>query len=160
MRSTLRNLELKIPPVLWVLGCAICMWACAVWLPSFTFALPQASLLGGLLAFIGLCIAISGVLAFRKASTTVDPTRPEKANDLVVTGPYRFTRNPMYVGMLFVLSGWFLFLHNLAALVFLGVYFALITELQIRPEERAMGELFGERYQEYKREVPRWFGPI
>jgi protein-S-isoprenylcysteine O-methyltransferase Ste14 len=156
--STMKNLELKFPPVVWVLGCAMCMWACKVWLPDFDFDLRQAQALGGLVASMGLSISVSGVLTFRKARTTVNPMHPGRANSLVRSGPYRFTRNPMYLGMFFVLSGWFLFLHNLAALVFLGVYVAVITEFQIRPEERFMAELFGEQYEEYKREVPRWLG--
>lgn len=154
----LKSLELKIPPLVWVVGCAICMWACAQWLPAFNFNLEHASGLGVLLAALGLAIAVSGILTFRKARTTVNPMRPEQAGSLVTGGPYRFTRNPMYLGMLLVLGGWFLHLHNLAALVFLPLYVTLLTTFQILPEERAMERLFGSEYADYKAAVSRWFG--
>ena len=64
----------------------------------------------------------------------------------------------MYLGMFLFLVGWLLYLHNLAALAFLGIYVTVMTEFQIRPEERFMAEMFGEEYEEYKREVSRWFG--
>lgn len=153
----MKSLELKIPPLVWVIGCAICMWACAVWLPAFEFALPHTKTLGGLLAALGLSIALSGILTFRKAQTTVNPLHPENAGSLVRSGPYRFTRNPMYLGMLFVLCGWFVFLHNLAAVVFIGVYVTVLTAFQIQPEERVLTELFGDEYRDYMRDVPRWF---
>jgi protein-S-isoprenylcysteine O-methyltransferase Ste14 len=75
---------------------------------------------------------------------------------LVKSGPYQFTRNPMYVGMLLVLFGWFLFLHNLCGFVFVVLYLVILTELQIKPEERLLEQLFGQQYQDYKKSVPRW----
>src|SRR5678815_1380789 len=90
-----------------------------------------------------------GVLAFRKASTTVDPRSPENTSQIVRSGIYRFTRNPMYLGMLIVLIAWMAWLSNVGAGV-VPVLFALyITRWQIVPEERALAQKFGAEYEAY-----------
>lgn len=154
----MKSLELKIPPLVWVLSFAVCIWLCSDWFPSFRFTFAGAKFLGLLVAFLGLGLAVSGILVFQKAQTTVNPLRPGDAAALVRGGPYRFTRNPMYLGMLFVLFGWSLALQNACGFVFLPIYVLILTELQIRPEEKFLVELFGQEYNDYRCEVPRWLG--
>lgn len=132
------------------------MWACAIWLPRFTVDWAFAPTLARGLVLAGFGVALSGVLSFRRHRTTVNPMNPERASSLVRLGIYRYTRNPMYLGMLLLLGGWFFHLQNLAAGVFPPFYVAVLTELQIRPEERALTELFGEEYEGYLRATPRW----
>lgn len=123
-------------------------------LPSadFPFRIPLAAALAG----AGLLIDLVSVAAFIRARTTVNPLAPDKANALVVGGLYRFSRNPMYLGMLLILAGWAAWLAQPLALPVLIVFIVLIEILQIRPEERALEEKFGDDYRAYKKRVRRW----
>ena len=99
---------------------------------------------------------LMGVRAFREANTTVDPRAPENASQIVGSGIYRFTRNPMYLGVLVVLIAWTALLANVGAAV-VPVLFALyITRWQIVPEERALAQKFGAEYEAYRNSVRRW----
>ena len=82
--------------------------------------------------------------------------QPEKATRLVVGGLYRISRNPMYLGMLMVLIGIALWLGNPLNIALIGLFVALITELQIKPEEARLAEVFGDEYAAYKTRVRRW----
>jgi protein-S-isoprenylcysteine O-methyltransferase Ste14 len=74
----------------------------------------------------------------------------------VDSGIYRFTRNPMYLGMLLVLTAGAVYLGNLAAFAVLPVFVVCMNRLQICPEERFMQEKFGEAYRDYTARVRRW----
>ena len=108
------------------------------------------------LACIGLSISIAGMLAFRRAKTTVNPVKASLASSLVVQGVYRYTRNPMYVGLLLTLLAWAVFLANPLAVLWVVVYVLYITRFQIIPEERVLASLFGAEYEAYKGRVRRW----
>lgn len=154
--AAMKALELKIPPVIWVVMHLAVMHYSAGLLPALNF---QISRLWSLLALsLGLAVALSGIAAFRAAKTTVNPLQPGQASSLVIVGIYRFTRNPMYVGALFVLTAWFLFLQNWLPMLFLGTFVWILTRLQIKPEERVLIGRFGEEYAAYCRRVPRWIG--
>ncbi len=105
---------------------------------------------------MGLIIDLLSLLSFRKARTTFDPLNPEKANQLVIDGFYRFSRNPMYMGMLLIVFGYAI--SKTYLLGFLPVLFFLlyITRFQIKPEEEAMIKLFGDDYRSYMTKVRRW----
>lgn len=150
------SLELKIPPPLVLFVCGLLMWLLAYLLPSLGFDLPGQLALAALLIGAGLGVAIAGVLAFRQASTTINPTRPSATSSIVSTGVYGFTRNPMYLGMLLCLGGWALFLGNLLSLLGLPLFVAYLNRMQIGPEERALGAKFGEPYAQYCSRVRRW----
>lgn len=107
-------------------------------------------------AFTGLTVALLGVATFRRAQTTVDPLTPQKAASLVRDGIYSHTRNPMYLGMTLVQVGWFFHLGSLVSLFPVLGFVVVMTHLQIIPEERALGEIFGGEYEVYKNDVPRW----
>jgi protein-S-isoprenylcysteine O-methyltransferase Ste14 len=74
----------------------------------------------------------------------------------VVDGLYRFTRNPMYLGMLCILLGFAIRFGNLMGLLAVAAFVASITITQIKPEERALGLIFGDAYRDYCRRVRRW----
>lgn len=93
---------------------------------------------------------------FRSRGTTVDPLRPERATSLVVSGPFTFTRNPMYVGMAGVLVSHAVLRGSLKALPPAAAFVLLIDRVQIPPEEAAMASLFGADYEAYRSRVPRW----
>lgn len=109
-----------------------------------------------ILALAGVAIALSGVISFRRAQTTVNPLKPETSTALVSTGIYRITRNPMYLGMLTVLLAWAAYLSSAWALLGPVAFALYITRFQIIPEERALQSLFGAAFVEYAHRVRRW----
>src|SRR5664279_3386787 len=95
------------------------------------------------IAAVGAAFSVGGVIAFRRAKTTVNPMKPEAASSLVSSGVYRATRNPMYVGLLLVLVAWAVFLSSFLALLGPLAFIACIGRFQITPEERVLSALFG-----------------
>ena len=155
-----RGLEHRIPPPLIDAACALLMWALARALPQAQLWPPGGSsgVVGAALALaaLGGAVALAGTLEFRRAHTTVNPLAPRRASTLVTRGIYRVTRNPMYLGMLGVLAGWAVWLGNIAAWLGLPLSMALLTVLQIRPEERILAERFGAEFERYAARVRRW----
>jgi protein-S-isoprenylcysteine O-methyltransferase Ste14 len=96
------------------------------------------------------------MLSFWRARTTANPMKPSSASFLVTSGIYRFTRNPMYLGMLLLLVGWALYVANALALLFLPAFILYMNRFQIKPEERALTARFGREYLEYMSQVHRW----
>ena len=152
----MRTLELKIPPLAIMLITAAAMWLASSYAPSLGLAIPGRSAVALALVGLGLAFAGAGVLAFRKAKTTVNPTRPENTSTVVASGVYRFSRNPMYVGMLFVLTGWATMLSHPLAFLCLPAFVLYMNRFQIAPEERALSAHFGDDYDNYLRSVRRW----
>ena len=112
---------------------------------------------GVVVAVGGLSFAMWGLREFGRARTTFDPHRLDETSALVTSGAYRFSRNPMYVGLAALLAGFGLVLGEVLALVF-GVllFVVLLTVLQIRPEERMLSAKFGAEYETYRSRVRRW----
>jgi protein-S-isoprenylcysteine O-methyltransferase Ste14 len=149
-------LELKIPPLLIVLAAAALMWVAAWSVPAFGFDIPYRRLCGGALAVTGAIAAMLGVVSFRQARTTVNPMNPGSASSLVVSGIYKRTRNPMYLGFLLVLAGWAVFLANALAFLVLPLFMLYMNRFQIQPEEAALTSRFGNDFVAYKSRVRRW----
>ena len=149
-------LELKIPPVILVLLFRLAMRSIAHLLPALTFTLPGRTILSAACLAIGCAIAIAGVLAFRKADTTVNPTTPEYTSSMVMTGIYAYTRNPMYLGMLLVLLAFAVWLAHTLAFLFLPLFVLYMNRFQIQPEERFLSSYFVLAYPEYQAKVRRW----
>ena len=150
------GLVLKLPPVALGAIVAALMWGASSATPAFDFRFPASLLSAAGLALLGAVICLSGVVSFRRAKTTVNPMRPDSTSSLVVSGIYKYTRNPMYLGFLLVLLGWAIFLSNLAAFTLLPVFVVYMNRFQIGPEERALGSLFAGEYQAYHARVRRW----
>src|SRR5258706_395946 len=142
----MRFLELKVPPPVVALLLAVMMWLTPslAGLVQAPFAVRVALAVAFVLA--GQFISISGIVEFRRARTTINPIKASAASSLVCSGIYRFTRNPMYLGLFLSLLGWALYLSNPLFVVFLVVYVLYITRFQIKPEERILLGLFGEPY--------------
>ena len=103
---------------------------------------------------LGLALIIWAALLFRRAGTGIVPF--SDATALVAEGPYRFTRNPMYLGMAAMLLGAALLLGSLTPFLVIPAFMALIAERFILPEEAMLEREFGERYAAYKLRVRRW----
>ena len=149
-------MKLLIPPPIVAALCGLAMWGIAHVLPQTRLAFSFQTLLASIFIVAGLSIDLVSIGAFRKAKTTVTPLAPEKASSLVVTGLYRYTRNPMYVGMLFILTGVAIWLGSLVNALVLIAFVAYITVFQIMPEEARLAQVFGADYERYRTRVRRW----
>lgn len=149
-------LELRIPPPLVAAVVAASMYGLVALLPTLAVALPHRGVLVACLAVLGATVALAGVAAFRRQRTTLNPMTPDATTTIVTGGIYRWTRNPMYLGLLLALGAWAAHLSNVAAVVPLPVFILYMNRFQIRPEERALLALFGAPYQQYLADVRRW----
>jgi protein-S-isoprenylcysteine O-methyltransferase Ste14 len=152
----MNNLELRVPPLALLLIAGILMGLAALATPSLGWAYAIRVVVGPAFAAIGILIAVSGLVAFRRARTSASPMRPDKASSLVASGIYSYTRNPMYLGMLLVLIGWAAYLARPWALVVLPVFVIYMNRFQIGPEERVLQGIFGAEFEAYRRRVRRW----
>ena len=149
-------LELKIPPVALVLVTALLMWLVSWSMPAGAVAVPARVLFATTLAIVGAATSALGVVAFRRAGTTVNPTKPESTSALVSSGVYTLTRNPMYLGFLLILSGWAIFLTNALVFFLLPAFIFYMNRFQIQPEERVLTARFGQEFAAYTARVRRW----
>jgi protein-S-isoprenylcysteine O-methyltransferase Ste14 len=156
MAYGLQSLEHRIPPPVVLLIAAAAMWGAAQLAPLPPLFESYRVVAAVVVACLGASVSVAGRLAFLRAKTTMNPLHPERAAALVDFGIYRFTRNPMYVGLLLILLGWGIFLANAWALAGLPVFALYITRFQIMPEERVLAEKFGAPYSAYCARVRRW----
>jgi len=149
-------MRLKVPPPI-VLLIAVGL----LYLGSRTFASPMSHFAGqavvaAVFAAAGVVLDARSVIAFLRRGTTVSPVKPQAASTLVVTGFYRLSRNPMYLGLLCLLLAAAVYLGTLAALVVAPGFVWFLTRFQIEPEEDALEARFGAEYRAYKARVRRW----
>jgi protein-S-isoprenylcysteine O-methyltransferase Ste14 len=154
--AAMRTLETRIPPPVVLVAHGGIAWILARALPGGAFALPGRPAWALAAALGGLAVALAGVRECRRARTTVNPLRPEQASALVSSGPFRITRNPMYLGLVGVLLGWTLWLSNAWAFVAVPALMWFLARFQIQPEERALEARFGEVFRDYAARVRRW----
>ena len=152
----MRWLELKIPPLIVVIGFALMMFGAYWLLPTANFVMPVQPYVSLFAAGLGILAVVSGFLAFRRSGTTVDPMSPDKASSVVRSGIYRITRNPMYLGMLLILTAWSLYLANALSILLLAGFVGYMTQFQIKAEERILRSKFGKDYEELLSSVRRW----
>ena len=149
-------LELKVPPGIVTLIAAAVMWLAATGVPAADIPLPWRGLCAGLLFLAGLGVVVAAVVSFRRAKTTLNPMRPAEASTLVNSGIYRWSRNPMYLGLLLWLLGWACVVGNLLAWAVVPLWVMYLGRFQIMPEERSLAVQFGADYAAYCRRVRRW----
>jgi len=144
------------PPLLFILGFAVSLLV-HKFLPLYLIADSLTgvfSIIGKLFMFIGLAFTIWGLLTFHRFRTAVSPYQP--ASQVVTSGPYRFSRNPMYVGFTIAYMGGILAKNTLWALLLLPLVLWFLTVLVIRPEERYLAKAFASVYTDYANRVRRW----
>lgn len=129
------------------------------WLVDYLF--PQFRVVSGNYRYIGIFILISGLLVtfysfylFKKNKTPILPGK--KPTFVVISGPYKFTRNPMYLGVTIGLFGASLYIENLLSLLSPLIFFLVMNFKFVPFEEKLMEQLFGEKYLDYKKKVRRW----
>ena len=149
-------LELKIPPPLVALTFALAMFGVDRVAPALSFTLPGSLAIAMALAVLGVAVALAGVVAFHRSRTTINPMKPGETSTIVSGGVYRYTRNPMYLGILLALAGWAVYLTNAAAALLLPAFVVYLNQFQIKPEEHVLLEKFGPQFAQYTSRVRRW----
>ena len=118
---------------------------------SFEYQTP----LGVMIIICGLSVLISAVRVFKQLETTINPMQPSQASKLAIIGPFKYTRNPMYLGMSIMLIGFGLIFGAKLTVCLVVMFVLYITVFQIIPEERAMEEKFSD-WKDYCSKVRRW----
>ncbi len=152
----MKFLELKIPPVLLVLIFAVLMIFFSKIFPNLGLDYKFRSYLFILTTILSGAISLSGVWCFKVANTTVNPTKPESSSELVQSGIYKYTRNPMYLGFACFLFGLGLFLDNIFSVLLVFGFIIYMSLFQIKPEEKVLSTIFGNDFKQYKTSTRRW----
>ena len=116
---------------------------------------PVVGVVGAVVFAVGAAIASWGLWIFRRQRTTTVPGRTSAA--LVTWGPYRFTRNPMYVGLTLAYLGEAGILHQLWPVILLPLTLAYVNWIVVPLEEARLTDVFHEEYALYRARVRRWF---
>jgi protein-S-isoprenylcysteine O-methyltransferase Ste14 len=149
-------LEKKIPPPALLLLFAVLIYLLSRY--SYTLSIDALfkSVIAGLFVLASLCFSFAGVFTFKRHQTTVNPIQPELASTLVKTGIYRYSRNPMYLGMVCMLVALSVFFASPLSLLGVFGFMLYLGRFQIRPEEQALESIFGSEYLDYKSQTRRW----
>ncbi|MFT4135005.1 methyltransferase family protein [Microbacterium sp.] len=143
-----------LPPPVWAAATAAAQLVIVRRRRATTASATAASLLAGAAG----AVAFAAVSEFAHARTTIDPEHPDRASALVTGGPFRFTRNPMYVALTGLLVAHAVYRRSWWALLPAVGFVAVIDRMQIPSEEAALRARFGRRYDRYRSRVPRWLG--
>lgn len=146
----------RIPPVVQVMLCGVLGWGLSTLAPSPQLGGPWFLFLAAILFGSGFVLLVFAVGAFIRENTTVNPLDPESAETLVTSGLFRFSRNPMYLGMLFVLTACMILLGAWSSMFAPVLFIWAMTEFQIKPEEHALELKFGEQFVHYRSRTRRW----
>jgi protein-S-isoprenylcysteine O-methyltransferase Ste14 len=149
-------LENKVPPPIVALLIGTVMWAVARLSPLPEGGSPWRPAIAWAVGGLGFLVVALGMLAFRRAKTTINPVNIGAASSIVTSGVYRYTRNPMYVGLALMLVSWAVHIAVPSMLVGPVVFMLFITRFQIIPEERVLTSKFGGEYRKYQERVRRW----
>ncbi len=150
------NLRLRIPPLAVAAFAGGLSWFTAHIVPAVNLEFPGKAELAATFGLLGVIFSVLGVVSFRRARTTVNPLTPDATTALVVSGVYRVTRNPMYLGFLLLLLAEIVWLANPIALLAGPAFVLYLNRFQIVPEENALQARFGAEFQTYATQVRRW----
>ena len=144
----------KIPPPIVTLFFGLCIYLTRPYFPEFSFSILNS--LSTISFVLGITVFATAVSSFKRQNTTVNPISIEKASSLVVNGVFKYSRNPMYLGMLFILLGLTFKFNLIGGLLFTSLFMIFISIFQIKPEEAAMEKLFDQEWEDYIKNVRRW----
>ena len=155
-----RGPDVRYPPPLYFVAGFLVGWfldrrVWHLWPALGPTAVSIVDWLGGVLFGAGIALSLSGFLTFRRAKTAIAPIRD--AAQLVRTGPYRFTRNPMYFGLSLTYVGLSIFMATAWPLLVLPFVILSLRRQVIDREERYLTQAFGDEYRAYQNEVGRWW---
>jgi protein-S-isoprenylcysteine O-methyltransferase Ste14 len=145
---------ITMPPLIFIIG-LLFGWGIDHIMPSPSFIpWPYGTILGVLTIVGALALVFWAAGTFKKEGTEVDPRRP--SSKIVAEGPFKYSRNPMYVGMALVVCGVAFWMDSLWILIFLVPSLFFIRYGVIAREEKYLKNKFGEEYLAYKKKVRRW----
>ena len=144
----------RIPPPLIAMLCVLIIFLSKSIFPSFVFSYKLQ--LGIFVITIGFLLLIISIKSFIDNKTTINPLNLKKSTYLVTSGVFRFSRNPMYLGMLLFLLGTAIILNIIGGLIISILFIFYMNFFQIIPEEKALQNLFGKKYRNYRKTVRRW----
>ena len=142
-----------LPPI-WLAGFVVIAWFLAAELPLLIVFGPLFQLLGLVTCFTGFAAITWSALWFWRKKTTIEPHEAPKA--LITEGPYRYSRNPIYLGLVMILTGYVLWLGALSAVLLPGLFISVLTLRFIQPEEARLVEAFGAEAERYLQATRRW----
>ena len=148
------NVKTKFPPPLVALAFGFLIYYTKNIFPKIEIV--WGYFFGSFMIIIGLFIILSAIILFKKYKTTITPLNPSNATKLIVNGIYKFSRNPMYLGLLLVLSGISIIQNPIGGSLFVPSFILYLNHFQIIPEESAMLDLFKDDFLKYKENVRRW----
>jgi protein-S-isoprenylcysteine O-methyltransferase Ste14 len=154
--TRMKSLELKIPPPVYALIIGSLMWLLNRYFPVAQLIESPWNRVGIAIIIIAGSSDLWSLLLFFKKHTTPNPMKPQNTTGIVTSGLYKFSRNPMYVGLLIILTGYAIWLGSVTPFLLLPLFYWLITQMQIKPEERILQQKFGQEYLDYKNTVRRW----
>ena len=143
----------KIPPPIVTLICGLGIYFSRPFFPEYILSINN--ILSIFILFLGLGILFISAASFKKHQTTINPLKPEQASSLVISGVFSFSRNPMYLGMVFILISISIKFNLLGGLLITSMFALFITKFQIIPEEAAMHKLFPKEFASYKENTRR-----
>ncbi len=149
-------MKLLIPPPVYALMIAALMWLLNRYIPGAQLISAPWNKAGLLVILVAIMSDFWSIRLFLKKHTTANPMKPQNTTGLITTGLYKISRNPMYMGLLTVLAGYAIYLGSLTPFLGLPVYYFIVTEMQIKPEEAILEDKFGQEYLDYKSKVRRW----
>lgn len=150
------RLALRVPPIVVLAVFVIIMRYAALFFPFLTLKSDLHFSVPVLVALSGLFLILISSIIFYRRGTTLNPLKPQLASILVTSGPYRYSRNPIYIGLVLILAGWGVYLQNPASIFCVLVFVLYINRFQILPEEELLAQKFGVEFEIYKSSVNRW----
>ena len=150
--AEIKKITIKPPHIALVLF--FLSWLASYILPQFNLIRKPYNNIGIFIFFLGLFSLFWSFYLFKKNKTPVIPG--QKPTFVVAEGPYKFTRNPMYLGVTIALLGASVYIGNLLSLLSPAIFFLIMNYYFVPFEERLMEQLFGKKYLNYKKKVRRW----
>ena len=144
----------KIPPPIITLICGLGIYFSRPLFSKYNYI--STDIIAASFLLFGVITLVTAVLSFKRQSTTVNPLQPEKASSLVISGIFKYSRNPMYLGMLLILLSMTIKFNFIGGILIIFAFVAYITKFQIIPEETVLKELFTDEFTRYKKKTRRW----
>ena len=145
---------IKIPPPLLVLILVISNYFSSKKIDLIL--LPNQDLISFIIFLIGVLILINPIFKFIESKTTIDPIKFKKVNKLITSGIYKYSRNPMYLGLLIIVISTSIFYLNIFSTTTPILFYFWINRFQIKREEIFLTEKFGKEYLVYMTKTRRW----
>ena len=145
---------LKIPPPLLMLILVVSNYFSSKKIDLILIS--NQKLISFIIFLIGVIILINPIVKFIKSKTTIDPIKFKKVNKLITSGIYKYSRNPMYLGLLMIVISTSILYLNIFSIATPMLFYFWINRFQIKREEIFLTEKFGKEYLLYMTKTRRW----